>query len=63
MLYARRPIQIYLHFSFDSLEMIMEKIGEDIVTVELWASRKCLKFDETKIKAMLLDSDAYVNRI
>jgi len=44
--------------------MIMGKIGEDIVAVELWASRKCLKFDETKIKAMLLGSDAaYVNRI
>ena len=55
---------VYLHFSSDSLEMIMGKIGEDIVAVELWASRKCLKFDETKIKAMLLGSDAaYVNRI
>ncbi|KYN18953.1 hypothetical protein ALC57_08626 [Trachymyrmex cornetzi] len=53
----------YLHFSSNSLEMAMGKIGEDIAVVESWASRNCLKLNVTKTKAMLLGSATYVNRI
>jgi len=62
MLYAD-DLQIYLHFSSDSFEMAMGKIGEDIAAVESWASRNCLKLDVTKTKAMLLNSAIYVDRI